>query len=333
MVKQKGPKKHHFVPQSYLKQFMQGTCFYTLDIEKLRKGFRVMPRQSNSAKICYQEEFYAIGEGLHGGDFGLERVERLHLEANVFHTLENRYPTLLSRLTTDAEISDADIFDLCDFMLQLKLRNPYWLKQTIEKNKDQWIDDSLDKIVEKAKAHPRFQRIPADVRQFLIDELRDKNKRNPNFAKQLHLSSLIERYTEGSTRNEKFRTILANSSWSMLKSPENGPHFITSDNPGVTVKPDGLYYNTNFSEGFVFYFPLSFRYCLVISEPVRGLLIATTGHKRISTEYALPQTVIRINDSLIQVINKLIVGSDDLYLSRILAINTPKSEITQRLGE
>jgi len=38
MTKQQVPKKHHFVPECYLKRFMLGGKLVTLDIRKVQKG-------------------------------------------------------------------------------------------------------------------------------------------------------------------------------------------------------------------------------------------------------------------------------------------------------
>lgn len=59
-----------------------------------------------------------------------------------------------------------DAIDLTDFIIQLKLRNPYWMKETLEKKKNSLIDSAMDSLdLEKFTDNPRFQHIPKELKK------------------------------------------------------------------------------------------------------------------------------------------------------------------------
>lgn len=249
------PKKHHYVPQCYLKNFMEGGRFYTLDIRKVQKGYNEFPKISQPKKICYIENFYTIEPEYHGTIFGLDAYDRLSIETSILHRLENRYLSIFNQLKSKSgTLPLSDVIDLCDFIIQLKLRNPYWLRETIDKYKEAWIDQSIESLREKYMKNPQFQHIPQQIRELIIDTVRAEQKSNLHFSKQMQLHSLVMRYSDQSSQNKKFRNVLVNCEWLIFEAPQNGPYFITSDNPGVSRKKDGLFYNTNFSDGFMFFF-------------------------------------------------------------------------------
>lgn len=322
------PKKHHYVPQCYLKNFMENHCFYTLDIRKVQGGYNEFPRRNQPKKICYIEDFYTIDPEYHGTIFGLEAYDRLSIETTILNRLENGYSKIFNQLKSKlGTLRQPDVIHLCDFIIQLKLRNPYWLKETIDKNKEVWIEEAVDKLRSKYIYDPRFEHIPLQLKNLLIDAIHTDNKKMLNFSKQMQLHSLIMRYSDQTARNEKFRNVIANCEWIIFEAPEDGPYFITSDNPGVSQMKDGLYYNTNFSEGFMFFFPLSKNLCLVISDSkMDNCLKNQNPVKEIVSGTVDAETVIRINDSTIQCISKLLVASDTWYLSQIAQRNKPKKK-------
>jgi hypothetical protein len=98
----------------------------------------------------------------------------------------------------------------------------------------------------------------------------------------------------------------------VYEAPENGPFFITSDNPGYSLKGnDGLTYNTNFSDPYMFFFPISFRYCLVISSEQKDFAYLNKDqHKTYKSSVISSDLVITINNSSIQCINSLLMAVD-----------------------
>ncbi len=92
MNKSHYPKKHHFVPQVYLRNFTDGAKLYVLDVGKVQKGYREAPIQKSTSQICYFENYYRINSELGNSQFRLDAYDALYIELQVFKQLENRYP-------------------------------------------------------------------------------------------------------------------------------------------------------------------------------------------------------------------------------------------------
>lgn len=119
------------------------------------------------------------------------------------------------------------------------------------------IDSATDNIEsEKITASPYFQHIPIGLKKAIAEGIRNKSKANPKFSKQMELFSLIQRSKIRESRNEKFRQAIIDCNWMIYQAPEQGPSFISSDNPGYSLKiNDGLTYNTNFLIPIYSFFP------------------------------------------------------------------------------
>lgn len=327
MIKDQQPKKHHFVPQCYLRNFTQENQLYILDVRKVQKGYKEKPIPKHTAKICYFNHYYTIEPEMGSAQFRLEAYDALYIETQVLGKLENRYGKIFDKLSTNRIISLQDAIDLTDFIIQLKLRNPYWMRETLEKKKDNFIDSAMDSLeAEKFMNNPRFQHIPRELKLAVADGVRNDNKMNPKFGKQMQLFSLVERNLDQENRNEKFRLALIDCKWMVYEAPENGPFFITSDNPGYSLKGnDGLTYNTNFTDPYMFFFPISFRHCLVIASEKKDLAYSSKDqHKSYKSGVISADLVISINNSSMQCMNTLLIAVDTWYLSQIAVINNPK---------
>jgi hypothetical protein len=327
MSKSQPPKKHHFVPQCYLKNFTQQNQIYALDVRKVQKGYKELPIQKHTAQICYFNNYYTIDAELGNSQFRLESYDALYIEVQVFSRLENRYGKLFEKITADVVLTLQDAIDLADFFIQLKLRNPYWLKETLEKKKDSFIDSAMDGLeTDKFYNNPKFQHMPLELKQAVADWVRSENKTNIKFSKQMQLFSLIQRNLNQESRNEKFRLALIDCKWMIYEAPESGPFFITSDNPGYSLKGnDGLTYNTNFIDPFMFFFPISFKYCLVIDSEQKDFAYSYKNqYKHYKSGEISADLVISINNSSMQCMNNLLIAVDDWYLSQIATINNPK---------
>jgi hypothetical protein len=218
-----------------------------------------------------------------------------------------------------------DAIYLCDFMIQMKIRNPFWLTEVISKNKDKWIDDSIARIIkEKGDDNPHFKKLPKELREFVIETVRADQKENKTFAKQMQLFGLIQRSGFNNERNEKYRDAIVNCQWQLLEIPPNGPLFITSDNPGFAKNLTGLIYNSYFQEDSAFYFPLSPKYCLLINGFEKdNAYVDKLSEKQIYPVMLTSDQVIQINNHTIQRINRLIIAQDTWYIQQIADLNNP----------
>lgn len=327
MGKKQRPKKHHYVPQCYLKNFTFDNRLYVLDVRKVQKGYKELPTLRHTASICYFPNYYTIEENMGDSEFRLNAYDALYIERDVLSKLENKYGKIFEKLSGNIPLVLQDAIDLTDFIIQLKLRNPYWMKETLEKKKNSLIDSAMDSLdFEKFTDNPRFQHIPKELKKAIAETVRDKNKLNPTFSKQMQLFSLIQRNDDIENRNEKFRLAIINCKWMVYESPKNGPYFITSDNPGYSLKGnDGKTYNTNYSDPFMFFFPLSPKLCLVISGAEKDNSYTDKSPQKIFRRgIVTADQVIAINNSSMQCVTNLLIAVDTWYLSQIAALNKPK---------
>lgn len=318
-------KNHHFVPKCYLKNFTSDGKVSVLDIRKITGGIRHFVKAVSPKSICTLEDYYTIFPNELNPQFKLDSNNELFVESEVLGSLEDKYgKRLFHNLTTQPMISMDDAVDLSDFIIQLKLRNPYWLERQIKK-KDEMIDSAMETIVnDKFQQNPRYEHIPNNIKKLVADYVKEDNKKNPNFSKMMQLFSLIQRASDEPEKNNKVRKAIVDCDWKLFIAPKKGPKFITSDNPGFATAEDNSNYNTKFKDGFVFFFPLSPNYCLAISDATLDNSFTNNDlTKSIQRVNANGNMVIFINDKAIQMVNKLLIASDDWYLSQIADRNKP----------
>ncbi|RCH56843.1 hypothetical protein DJ568_03025 [Mucilaginibacter hurinus] len=320
------PKRHHYVPRCYLRNFMNGDHLYTLDIKNVQGGFQEPIKKNHPNRICIEENFYSIKPEFTGTTFKLDEYDQLFVESEVLHHLENEYRLITDKLINSDELPMNDAARLCDFLLQMKLRNPYWLKDVIEKNKVDWIETAIAQIYEvQNSAVGPFAWLPTDIRIAAVQALKNANLNNKDFGKQMQLYGLIMRSSPDSERNEKYRIALIDCQWELFTAPQEGPYFITSDNPGHGIKLDGLIYNSNFTGDFVYYFPISFRHCFAINGFVRDESYSKgMNSKMIKHTVVGDHQVIKVNNNSMQRINRLLIASDDWYLKQVRQLNQKK---------
>lgn len=321
---QPAPKKHHFVPECYLKRFIADGKLVTLDIRKVQKGFNEYPRFNTPGKICYYEDYYTIDDTLRDGQFELNKHDDFFIEVKALKTLEEKYGDLFEGIVNRKKLTHRELIDICDFIIQLKQRNPYWLHNVVEKNKDKWVDESLEKVYQKLLASDvPFKNFPREIIEGIFMNVSEKTKNHPTFSKQLQLFGLIQRYTDSSEFNQQYRSALTNCQWFLMTAPDGGPYFITTDNPGFSIGKDNLIYNTKFTDGFFFHLPLSPTHCLTISDEFKENCSDSTQTKQITSGTVSKEVVIHTNDKSLNVLNKLIIASDRWYVDQIIRLNYP----------
>lgn len=328
MSKEQKPKNHHFVPRCYLKNFTSDGKVSVLDIRKITGGIQHFVKTLSPKSICTLEDYYTIHPNDLNPQFKLESHDKLFVESEVLGSLEDKYgKSLYCNLISQAEISLSDAIDLSDFIIQVKLRNPYWLEHQMKK-KDEMIDSAMEAIYnDKLQTNPRYENIPNEIKKLVADYVAQDNKSNPNFNKMMQLFSLIQRASETPNKNNKVRQAIIDCEWKLFIAPKNGPKFITSDNPGFATAEDNLNYNTKFTDGFVFFFPVSPDYCLTISDATSDNSFTnndlTKSIQRVNVDAHI---VIYINDKAIQLVNKLLIASDNWYLAQIADRNKPTTQ-------
>lgn len=317
------PKKQHFVPECYLKHFTRDGQLRTLNIGNMRKGYRKEVRSATPAQVCYLPDYYTIQSTETQKTFRLDAYSALHIEQHIFSAMENKYSSIIQLLLNQPVLLLRDATDLVDFIIQMKIRNPYFETRIIGKNSFDWVETILSDLQRLEARNGAYAHLSAEKKQDAIDQLKDRIRNNSNFAKEIQQRALIERSKSDSPSNIKLRDAILKSGWQIFEAPETGPYFITSDNPGVSVSKGGIYHNSKFNEEAFFFFPLSPRLCLVITDIDDDVFDYTLGFKSTHRNKLDAGTVIHVNNSLIQVANNLLIASDDWYLSQIHDNNAP----------
>lgn len=325
MDKKQEPKQHHYVPRVYLKNFCVEDRLYALDVSKVQKGYREAPKLRTTKQVCYFDDYYTITEAMESLLFRLDMYDSLHVERKVFERLENNYGKIMGCVFAEQSLDFQQALDLTDFILQLKLRNPYWMQHTLYKNKENFIDTAINNLIAGGlDDEGKYVDIPLGLRMAILEDFRKESKDTLNFSKQLQLFSLINRQQNNGRRNEEFRLAFMDCTWSIYHSPRQGPQFITSDNPGYSTKGDGLGYNTNFTAPFTFFLPLSPRHCLVVNDRSKDLAYSHgRSTKVIQHKQVVADQVIQINNGGLKTMNKMLIAADDWYLAQIAKLNNP----------
>ncbi|WP_119079466.1 DUF4238 domain-containing protein [Chitinophaga alhagiae] len=315
------PKRHHFVPECYLKHFISGTHLQVLNIRNVQKWGKIDIEPRQPAGICYIEHYYTIQPSKENVTFNLTRYPKLYIEVDLFRILEGIYSELVRNLIGSTEINRDDAIRISDFIIQIKIRNPKW-KDTMTDILRTSIDNIVQSIIENPDYSEKFNTKDPEILEAIGKLAKDRILSEPALIERAQQMSIIERYEEASNRNFEFRKAIVDSKWSLLTAPKKGPFFITTDNPGVGVHNNKIF-NTNFVEG-EFYFPISYMHCLVIHNVEQDYCFSDSAPlKKIVVQVADSNTVFRINDFIIQTADKLIIASDDWYLSRMAKKNLP----------
>jgi len=137
MKKEQRTKKQHFVPETYLRNFINtANELYTLDFLKVKKSWNECPKRNSPGGICYIVDYYTILDHFPDNYLNLKEDNPLFIEDTVLTKLENGYPEIFLEIVKSTEIKRDMARDLSDFIINLKLRNPYWFERVIKKNID-----------------------------------------------------------------------------------------------------------------------------------------------------------------------------------------------------
>lgn len=318
------PKDLHYVPKCYLKEFISGTHLYKLDMLDVNKGYNVRPKPASPTQICYSEFYYLIKPEYSNAAFNLSELHEMYIEQDIFKVLEGRYHGLVSTICSNNKVSRADVEAFSDFMFQLKLRNPYWQNHTINKYSRTWINQAIEEILSEVQREKKYASLPPELQRMLADEFKKQIHETKDIEKQMQLNSLILRANP--KNNRTIRKTVVNLAWEVLTAPESGPYFITSDNPGIAIGKDGKYDNMKFTDGATFYLPLTYRHSLRISDTRKDdFYNSGESTKKLFHTNIRDTEVLKINFAAIQMINKLIIGSDDVFLQLVIDAHKEKA--------
>jgi hypothetical protein len=215
-----------------------------------------------------------------------------------FQEYEREYPKIVAKIKNhnpNLTIREAQLFMYA--LIDIKIRNPYFRKTTIENNKETVIDQLFDSYREElAKLEltdPR-QVLRKEVMLDEMDKMKEKVMSDEDFARKTHLSSMVLRLMEENNVQSKIALHLLQFRWGILRS-HNG--FFTTDNPGVSIDPTDRPQNTKFQGEFFFFMPLTPHMCLGISSKTMDMdYRKDPSQKNIFYSDAPKQMVHKINE-------------------------------------
>ena len=316
-------KRHHYVPRCYLKNFLEGDHVFTLDFPSLLSGKKEKPKMKHPNAICIDDQYYSILPEHRNSNFRLSQYDELFIESEILHEMENRYHKIFTDLTRQKRLCMADAIYLCTFLVQMKTRNPYWAKEVIDRHKGRWIEKGVDKILaEKGPLNKHFNRLPPELRQLVIDQVKAEQHANKTFTKEMQFFGLIQRGDAASQENEKFRKAIIDCRWILLTTQAGGPKFITSDNPGFAKTIRGEVINSYFGDDSVFYLPISPACCLMIDGFVKDRAYTDQHlYKEIMDLEIGSEQIFQINSHTTKRINFMLIAGDAAYLEHICSQN------------
>jgi Protein of unknown function (DUF4238) len=297
--------RQHYVPRCYLKGFSDENGFlFSVNLKVIGKNYKEKPKQKNISSICFLDDHYNIFNEYDSTIFRFNQYDELYLESTVFGKTESKYKEIRDRILLGNNVTSEDINYFADFIVQLKLRNKFWYENILKKNSKEWIQNSMNNILQEMEEKGLFSHIPKGIKQLKINEIKLKNILDEDFPKKIQLHSLIERHNPNNPHNIIIRKALLLASWVIWEVPETSKHFfITSDNPGYSIGISGEPENTRFKDKFTFYLPLTSRHCLVITDDEKCNRLPTIS------KYLVSENTVRVmNLHTCHIINERILG-------------------------
>lgn len=197
--------KQHFLPQCYLREFCNTEDkLYTLDIHLLKFKRKVFSQTKTTAEVCRSIDFYKIE-----GDFEtqfqhLNGLDPEYLEKR-FHEYEREYPKIIAKLKArEAELTLAEAHLLLYSLIDIKIRNPYFRKATVETKKETVIDNLFNSYrteLSKLELNDPRQIQRKDLMLKEMDKIKTKIMDDKDFNRKTHLSSMVLRQMETDSVN------------------------------------------------------------------------------------------------------------------------------------
>lgn len=251
------PKDHHFVPKVYLKEFSNSHK----QLFQILKGYSNISVKS-IGQVCYKPYYFRLNSN---DRFFLHKIEdQNYIEKNVFKKQENSYQKLLKKITfpslSSLLLNKSEVILFLETLITIKKRNPTYREQIIKELKEYIISDHFKKQaeigIELSKKVGEIE--PEKYFERFIEEATTSKEKQSDF----YLDTFLD---EENNTTKIVTQILLRYKLFIYHAPI-GSEFITSDNPGFTMLPNGeLLSFGGFGLPFTFAFPLTPKCCLYIN--------------------------------------------------------------------
>ena len=305
------PKKHHYIPEVYLKYFAnKQKQLWRRDKNKIKCSI------CTPAQVGYEKD----GNKLRTKEmFELsELTDVYHIEKTAFKRQENNYPKVLSKInqysTEPLVIGSSEYFLYLKPLVTIKRRNPTTRMHLTETylnayNSEDAIPQFKKYLIEEAA---KENVVLEDGVENRIRDYIESRVSNPDWMYDMYLSAflnpieykVIDDITSQLFGLKKF----------ILHAPYNS-QFITSDNPGFTKFKDTIVSTGGFGGDFEFYFPLTPTTCLLISSQIMDPAIG--DEKWLYPVMVNSNDVSEINQSTKAIANQKLFGYDKTKLEII----------------
>lgn len=272
-MKNNPTKDHHFVPQCYLNEFTQDKVVYCLDTELFRSGRSDKVRQTTPRQACKEINLYLMEDR---DQFFLEDKtisDPLYLETIAFKKFEDHYPRIKAAMVNEGITASADAEIFLNFIIDLKIRNPHFLKLVPPALKS-YLPGVLDEEINKLTLDSEI--VPEENHKYVHQTIKkmvlDNTLHNPDFARQMGISFLINRSNEQTHLEQTVFSDLLQLKWFIYRIESEG-EFITNDNPGFSIDGKFEFHNTMFKDDFQFHLPIDPKHCFVVNGNVPDALI------------------------------------------------------------
>ena len=246
--------KQHYVPKVYLKHFTNDDEHFFAT--QPRSKYIGRPRRFHPSQVCYVKNFYDYEE------FS-DIEDRRFIEINAFPYEEEVVNVLMTLFKGNpAFIRLSHYRGLVELILNLKLRN--LSIREFYRNTD--VDEYLEDAGNKLKADLPFIEflLGMPFSQYL-ERLKTKIELQSDHGNTSHKDAIVRNLFDQIEPMNEVKKLLHRVEPIICSPKYQSDYFLTSDNPGFTVKDGVKVYNTSYKDFDSVGFPLNSKQLLILN--------------------------------------------------------------------
>lgn len=305
------PRKHHYIPECYLKGFGNAQKQFYRRSKKYSKTSICSP-----AQVGYEINLFTIKNDETLALNGLSDLN--YIERFSFKKQENNYSKILLKIAKKSDFPlkvEKECYNLfIETLITIKRRNPT--------TKDILIKSLIDN-------HSIIKSVPV-YREYLLEEafkynikledgldekiekyIREKGM-NPSYQYDMYLSGFLNKDDFYITKD--IVKLLIDLKQFILHTPAN-TQFITSDNPGFTIAGNNILSIGGFGDKFEFFYPLTPNTCLYLNS--RKKETAEESNMLVYSQIVSEDVVNKINKFTKLTANEKIFGNSKNILAEV----------------
>ena len=256
------PKNHHYVPQIYLQRFSFnniGGLFKLIIKSKYPSRAKVV----NKSQICYEPYMYKYenSEYLEANELG----DPNFIEKNTFKYENSELKELFDKFDYKQEVTKSEYNRILQIIINLKKRNPSLRNEYLKRDRDEEFINSRTEglkkeLMSKGIKEEEAKQILRKAKLKVLEEMKDDN-----YRKDMYRNSLLAKEEAIINNDQEILNLLIGWDAKIFQTSLDNP-FITSDNPGFTMKDFKEVHNTNLNYVDSYNFPLSPKSILCLTK-------------------------------------------------------------------